>query len=653
MTRKAAWAGFSFWAAMLLSAAYRSELNITLLLTAIGLAVLCFGAFKKYRRQAVVCLVSFAVGIALNTAYTRFVYDKLTALDGQTVTIKGYIKDLSQIDGNYDRVTVSGRIDGLPAEMSFVLPYDDFRYYDEITVTDTVSLLEDGVKFDSGSYNYSKSVFLQGGYATGSAVLTGKSVNPLFRVIREYRDRLFTLIIDTCPEREGAFLGAMLCGDKSELSPALKTKLYRSGLGHIFAVSGIHLVIAVTFFGAVAERLIKSRRISDGLILAEIWGFAVFAGLSVSVVRSAVMLTLTRSGHFFGRKTDGLNSLGLCAIILTAAKPYTAISPSFVLSFLAVLAIELVSLNKGDDEERKPERSLRVSSAVLFTTSPASAAFFGGVSVMSVLTNLFLVPLCTVSLQLSFAVLLTGGTSLVGRPLVKLAALPVRFVLFCADYLADIRYSYIFTSPKFVFWLVIVTSAVMTVVCVFQKNSRRYLLTVMAVIAVWCAAANITLWADDSVKITILPDGRKTAYVVSKQGSAVIFDVGAKGRLDGAVVRQLDSLGVTDISCAFISEQPALTASAYGEDFCFPPKTVFAESDPLTDDAENIIELGQGDIADLDMITVSPADKGYAVTADGNSYIFGKGKVSINGEEVNISDERTALVLDGTTLRRQ
>ena len=242
----------------MLGAVFRSEKNGLFLLMALGFAVIVYSALKGYRRHAVVCFIAFAVGIALNSGYTHFVYDRLIAMDGKEVTMQGYIKDISQIDGNYDRVIVCGKADGIRTEISYVLPFGDMHYYDEISVTDTVSVIEDGVRFDSGSYNYSKSVFLQGGYATGHYELSGHSVNPVFRGIREYRDRLFERIMSVCPKREGAFLGAMLCGVKSEMSPAMKTELYRSGLGHIFAVSGIHLVIAAAFSASLSGR--SSRR---------------------------------------------------------------------------------------------------------------------------------------------------------------------------------------------------------------------------------------------------------------------------------------------------------------------------------------------------------------------------------------------------------
>lgn len=652
MTRKAAWAGMSFWAALLLAAAFRSEMNTTFLLTACGLAVVCFAAFKELRHHIAVCLIFFVLGISVNSCYTHFVYDKLTELDGQTVTISGYIKDRSQISGRLDRIVVCGKVNGIRTEISFVLPYDDLRYYDEISVTDTVSIIEDGVKFESGSYNYSRSVFLQGGYDTCSYKLTGKSVNPLFREIKEYRDKLFLLIMDTCPQREGAFLGAMLCGDKSEMTPAMKTELYRSGLGHIFAVSGIHLVIAVTFFGAVLERLIKSRHAVYILTIVEIWSFAVFAGMSVSVVRAAVMLTITRSGFLFGRKSDGLNSLGLCAILLTAAKPYTAISPSFVLSFLAVFAIEMVSLYNRENEESKPENSFRLSSAVLFTTAPASAGMFGGVSVMTIITNILLVPVCTLSLQLCFVVLLTGGVRVIAKPLLRIAALPVRFVLYCSDELSMLDVCYVFTGSKMVFAVVCVTSLAMTVFLFRVKEFRKVALMTVTVLAVWCAAANIRLAVDDDISVTVLPGGRKTAYVVTDKGKAFIFDVGCKGRLDGAIQHQLDRLGVNSMPYVFISEQGALTSSFYYDDFFLSPDLFFIDDDPLIGDNEKLKVLAEGDTADIGDMTVTPAGSGYNVEIDGNSITFGKGKLVINGDEVDITKESTVLVLEGTTLRR-
>lgn len=650
MTRKAAWAGFSFCAALMLAAAFRSEKNILFLLTAFGLAVIAFAALKSFRRHTIVCFTAFAIGIAVNSCYTHSVYNRLIALDGKEVTINGYVKDIAQVDGKYDRVTVNGKIDGISTEISYVLPYGDMHYYDEISVTDTVGIIEDTASFESGRYYYSKGIFLQGGYGTGRYELSGRSVNPVFRGIREYRDRLFEKIMTVCPKREGAFLGAMLCGDKSEMTSAMKTELYRSGLGHIFAVSGIHLVIAASFFGYVIGRFIKAKKIVFLLTLAEIWGFAVFAGLSVSVVRAAVMMTLTRSGTFFGRKSDGFNSLGLCAVILTAYKPYTVISPSFVLSFLAVAAIEIVMLSENEDES-KAEISLKLSAAVLFMTAPASAVIFGGISVMSVVTNLMLVPVCTIALQICFIVLFTGGT-VVSVPLLTLAALPIKFVLYCSDKLAALNFSYVFTSARVVFWIVIITSVMMIVCCIKIKESRKVLLYTCAVLAVWCAAANIVRFTDDEFRLTVLPQRNKAAYMLSRNGTALIFDVGCKGRLDSALQHQMDKNGIRKMPYAFISEQGIITAAGYKDDLFLQPETVFVSDEPIISEDDNIVYLNGDDEADTGDIKVRSVNGGFIIKYDDNEIFLGKSKMVINGGEVDISAEKNALNFDGKNLRR-
>lgn len=656
MTRKAAWAGISFWAALMLAAAFRSELNSIFPAAALGLAVIAFAALKEYRAHTAVCLAFFTAGIMLNTGYTHLVYDKLVSLDGQTVTMNGYISDISIADNDYDRVTVVGRIDGIPAQVSYILPEGDHRYYDRITVTDELSLIEDGVKFESASYNYSHSVFMRGSYGNGKYELTGGSAHPLLCSIREYRDRMFTVVTQVCPDRAGAFLGAMLCGDKSEMTPAMKSELYRSGLGHVFAVSGMHLMYTVILFSFIIQKIVPSKKAVFMLTLTEIWGFALFSGMSVSVVRAAVMLTLTRSGFLFGRKSDGLNSLGICAIILNLTKPYTAISPSFVLSFLSVAALELVSLRMRENEENKAENTFRLSSAVMFSTAPASALFFGGVSVMSVLTNLLLVPFCAVSLQLSLLVLFTGGSYEFARPIVMLASLPVRAVLWAADRLSEMRIGYIFTTNKAVLVIVMLSALLMLVLCVKVKDVKKLLAAVITVVMCWYSAAGIAYIADDSLHITILPTYRGTVYLLSKRDSAVIIDAGCRGRLNSALQHRFDKLGVREISGAFISDNGTPSAASYRNELFLQPELIFINDEIYTelDDElrEKLYTVGEGDVIELDGIKYRITDEGYELTDGDVTLVLCKGRIIIGGRTVDISREKNVLEYDNSELRR-
>lgn len=656
MTRKCAWAGISFWAALMLSAAFRSELNSVLLAAAFGLAVIAFSAFKKFRVHTAVCLLFFTAGIMHNTLYTHLVYDKLTALDGETVTIEGYISDISIVDDDYDRVTVVGRIGRLPAQISYVIPAEYHTYYDNISITDEISLISDGVKFESGSYNYSHSVFMQGSYGKGSVRLTGGSAHLLLREIRKYRDTMYTVITQVCPDRTGAFLGAMLCGDKSEMSPAMKSELYRSGMGHIFAVSGMHLMYAVIIFSFIIQKLVPSKKAVFALTMAEIWGFALFSGMSVSVVRAAIMLTLTRSGFLFGRKSDGLNSLGISAILLNLDKPYTAISPSFVLSFTAVAVLELVSLRQRDNGDDKAQMSFRLSSAVMFGTAPASAIFFGGVSVMSVVTNILLVPFCALSLQLCFLVLFTGGSYTAAALIVKLAALPVRAVLWASDHISQLSFGYIFTVNNAVRIIVILTSLGMLASCLYIKDVKKLLVSVITAVLCWYSAAGIAYLSDDTLHITVLPNYRGTVYILTKGDSAILIDAGCRGRMNSALQHRLDKLGARELSGAFISENGVGSAASFRYELFLQPQLIFIEDDIHTELTDTLLKklytLDEGSSVELDGMVFTLTDKGYELDDGDVTLVLGKKKLAINGETIDISHEKNVLEYNKGELRR-
>lgn len=114
-----------------------------------------------------------------------------------------------------------------------------------------------------------------------------------------YRDKMFMLINDIIGGDEGGFAAAMLCGDKTELSKQTKLTVYRSGIGHIFSVSGTHVVIISAMIGWLVSKLSSDKRVTFAVQTVAVWTFAVFAGLSVSVVRAAVMLTLVSAAPLF------------------------------------------------------------------------------------------------------------------------------------------------------------------------------------------------------------------------------------------------------------------------------------------------------------------------------------------------------------------
>ena len=212
-----------------------------------------------------------------------------------------------------------------------------------------------------------------------------------------------------------AVVAAMTLGDKSQLTNELRKTYAITGASHILALSGLHLGLIYTLLS-----LLLSRRrwwiVSQVVIIVCIWLYVFLVGMTVSVVRSAVMITvyaLLSLGH---RDKMSVNTLAFAAIVMLLFNPLSLFDVGFQLSFLAVLAILLFySLFEGvwpqpflmDHRVFKwLWTMLSVSCAAQIGVAPLIVYYFGRFSCFFLLTNLLVVPAATLILYLSLVVLL-------------------------------------------------------------------------------------------------------------------------------------------------------------------------------------------------------------------------------------------------------
>ena len=213
-----------------------------------------------------------------------------------------------------------------------------------------------------------------------------------------------------------AVVAAMALGDKSALSRELKETYAVTGASHVLALSGLHLSIIYMLL----SMLVVNRRwqmFSQVFIVVNIWVFVFLVGMSVTVVRAAVMVSvyaLLSLGH---RDKMSVNSLAFTAIVMLIVKPVSLFDAGFQMSFAAVFAI-LVLVPLFD--RVFPEGFLMshrvvkwlwalvaVSLAAQIGTAPLVWYHFGRIPLWSVLTNVVVVPaagliVCLAGLTLLF-----------------------------------------------------------------------------------------------------------------------------------------------------------------------------------------------------------------------------------------------------------
>ena len=314
------------------------------------------------------------------------------------------------------------------------------------------AVIQPNREWRSGTFDYR--LFLEVHGFTGMTFAGGnwqKREVSLWGVSRLQRTRLFflrqrsrlleRLRMQGLADDAYAVVAAMTLGDKSALSGRMKDVYSRTGASHVLALSGLHLGIIYTLLSLMVVGR-RWRVLSQLLVVLSIWAFVFLVGMSVSVVRAAVMIStyaLLSLGH---RDKMSVNTLAFTAIIMLMANPYALFDVGFQLSYLAVFAI-LVLLPLSDRlvsrEFLMSHGLLRwlwgmasVSCAAQIGVAPLIAYYFGRFSTFFFLTNFVVVPATMLILYLSLATLmlppmaplLLAVVGLLNALLTRMAAIP-------------------------------------------------------------------------------------------------------------------------------------------------------------------------------------------------------------------------------------
>ena len=199
-------------------------------------------------------------------------------------------------------------------------------------------------------------------------------------------------------------LAAMTLGDRSALSPSLHEVYAVSGASHVLALSGLHLGILYMLLTFLTLSRRRRHIWSQTLIVTAVWAFALLTGLSVSVVRSAVMISTFALFSIGFRFRASLNQLCLSAIIILANNPYALFDAGFQLSFMAVLSILLFMPLMGS--KNIVISCLQVSIAAQLGVAPLLAFYFGRFATYFLITNLIVLPTAYLILYSSLAMLI-------------------------------------------------------------------------------------------------------------------------------------------------------------------------------------------------------------------------------------------------------
>ncbi len=145
-------------------------------------------------------------------------------------------------------------------------------------------------------------------------------------------------------EDDAAMLAAMVAGDRTYLTHALRVGFERTGSFHMLVVSGFHLAIVAACIFWITRRLHMPRVPATILTIVASFAYALFTGFATPVQRSLWMVTLYLLGRLVYRERSPLNTIGFAALCLLVVSPRSLFDSSLQMTLLAVIAIAGVAV---------------------------------------------------------------------------------------------------------------------------------------------------------------------------------------------------------------------------------------------------------------------------------------------------------------------
>jgi competence protein ComEC len=357
---------------------------------------------------------------------------------------------------------ITGRVTGLPyrsgKRIRFLMEVEAFNQQ-AVCGNLRVSAVGSGVKIHSGdrlqfrarvksirnfnnpgAFDYRRYLMLQKVWATAwvraEKIKVLKSDRPItFKTrIARVRADLSGWITATVPTRAGSVLKALVTGDRSGIERSQREQFNRLGIGHLLAISGLHIgIIAAACFSCFhrlmrcipwLQRTGRARQTAGLLTIAPVVAYGLLAGMSPATQRAVIMVVVFLLTVILDRQPDSLNTLAVAGLGILVLHPPALFSVSFQLSFTAVFTI-IYGLACLPARWRKPmdaaegmrwparliENSATfgwVSLLAILGTLPLSMHYFNQVSRVGLFTNCIYIPVIgflTVPLALAGTIL--------------------------------------------------------------------------------------------------------------------------------------------------------------------------------------------------------------------------------------------------------
>lgn len=452
---------------------------------------------------------------------------------------------------------------GGPGERDQTRDYLDRGWRGDLRVSDTTAAV---VRIDAGGWN----------------------LNRLLGWVRHHSNAAIDRFLG---ESQAPVGKALLLGDSVALDRSEWDAYARTGVLHVLAISGQHLVLLAGFAWLTLQLGGMSRPHAAWVVAAVVFGYAVLTGLRPSALRAAVMVAAVCGAVVLRRPVNGANSFALAWLAVLGVNPAAPFDLGCRLSFVSVFVLvwgvgrwvqprKKTPLERLIDESRSlPEKALRavarwvgvayLVNAVLFAANtPLLVAEQNIASPVGLLVGPPLVLLTSIALVSGFLLLLLAWVPVVGDLFGAVTRGSLAAAEQCVHWADGVTGGSVYLPPLPGWWLVGFYSLVSVIVLRGWREAKWFVLAVpvwVLVAAVWPGPTKPA----DELRMAFLSVGHGGCVVLeTPDGRCLLYDCGTTSGPDAVrrvIAPYLWNRGIRRVDELFVSHADADHFNGIGE----------------------------------------------------------------------------------------
>ena len=419
--------------------------------------------FSYYRRPVFLLLAAYAVCIILFRGFFLRPPEALPfSLPRAGVMVEGRVAEYPIGRPGGRRFTLdTSRLYGRPFKTSLMVYSKEKSGY---SYGDEVSFLADLAPAPGasapGGLDWADYLSKRGIAAEARAfkIDVDREAGPVLRLARAFRFNALETYDASLSTEAASVMGGVVIGDKRSVPPGLKLAFQDSGAMHLLVASGsnVGFVVAVVYFFCTCLGL---RRRYAGLAALALSGFYVLvSGLDPPLVRAYLMFSAGLGAYLLRREAGAFHALCLAALAILALSPRAIIDAGFQMSFLAAYGL-IVGMDLWGRYFKAG--GLRGQAASLFLMSffaqlglyPLLAIYFHKISLVSLFSNMLLVPGSAVAMSLGFLLPIFSKAGFILKLLVPATALFMKLFIGTVRFFAAFPFSSVHVAEPSVLWV--------------------------------------------------------------------------------------------------------------------------------------------------------------------------------------------------------